>query len=233
MAIRSRESSISAWRKRPRSGSQPKPCLRRLGSIVGTPEYMSPEQAGSVGEDIDTRTDVYSLGVVLYELLVGAPPLDFHKLRFDEILHKVRDEDAPKPSTKLRTVGEQSTTARNRRTEPGILARQLRGDLDSITLKAIEKERSRRYGSPSDFAADINRHLHNQAVLAYPPASFIEPANTSAGIHWVSRSLRLPWCYSLLCHCPRRPIAPRHARARPSRPHRGLHDRHVHDLQPK
>jgi serine/threonine protein kinase/tetratricopeptide (TPR) repeat protein len=143
----------------------------RLGSIVGTPEYMSPEQAGSVGEDIDTRTDVYSLGVVLYELLVGALPFDFRDLRVDEMMHKVRDEDASKPSTKLRTLGEQSTTAaRNRRTEPRTLARLLRGDLDAITLKAIEKERSRRYGSPSDFAADINRHLRNEAVMAHPPS---------------------------------------------------------------
>ena len=74
----------------------------RMGSIVGTPEYMSPEQAGSLGEDIDTRTDVYSLGVVLYALLVGALPLDFHDLRFDEMIHKVRNQDASKPSTKLR-----------------------------------------------------------------------------------------------------------------------------------
>ncbi len=143
----------------------------RLGTLVGTPEYMSPEQAGAVGEDIDTRTDVYSLGVILYELLVGALPLDFRNLRFDEVLNKVRDEDASKPSTKLRTLGEQSTTAaRNRRTEPRILARLLRGDLDAITLKAIEKERARRYGSPSDLRADIDRYLRNEAVTAHPPS---------------------------------------------------------------
>jgi non-specific serine/threonine protein kinase/serine/threonine-protein kinase len=141
----------------------------RIGSIVGTPGYMSPEQADSAGEDIDTRTDVYSLGVVLYELLAGALPLDFHNLRFDEVVHKLREQDASKPSTKLRTLGEQSTTAaRNRRTEPRILARQLRGDLDAITLKALEKERSRRYGSPADLAADIGRYLRNEPVLARP-----------------------------------------------------------------
>jgi non-specific serine/threonine protein kinase/serine/threonine-protein kinase len=141
----------------------------RIGSIVGTPGYMSPEQADSAGEDIDTRTDVYSLGVVLYELLAGALPLDFHNLRFDEVVHKLREQDASKPSTKLRTLGEQSTTvSRNRRTEPRILARQLRGDLDAITLKALEKERSRRYGSPADLAADIGRYLRNEPVLARP-----------------------------------------------------------------
>ncbi len=143
----------------------------RAGSIVGTPEYMSPEQADPLGEDIDTRADVYSLGVVLYELLVGALPLDFRNLRFDEVLKRVREQDAQKPSTKLRTLGEESTTAaRNRRAEPRVLVRQLRGDLDAITLKAIEKERSRRYGSPSDLSADISRYLRNEAVLAHPPS---------------------------------------------------------------
>src|SRR5438045_4159097 len=112
----------------------------RVGALIGTPEYISPEQADSGGEDIDTRTDVYSLGVVLYELLVGALPIDIRRLSFDEVLRKLREEDAPKPSTKLRNLGEQSTvTAQNRRTEPAILRRQLRGDLDAITLKALEK----------------------------------------------------------------------------------------------
>ncbi len=146
----------------------------RAGSPIGTPEYMSPEQADSGGEDIDTRTDVYSLGVVLYELLVGALPLDLADIRnlaFHEVLRRLREEDAPKPSTRLRASGEHSSlAARNRRTEPADLGKQLRGDLDSIALKALEKERSRRYGSPSDLAADIKRFLHHELVLAVPPS---------------------------------------------------------------
>ncbi|MGI8961320.1 MAG: tetratricopeptide repeat protein [Bryobacteraceae bacterium] len=141
----------------------------RFGAMIGTPEYMSPEQADSGGEDIDTRTDVYSLGVVLYELLVGALPLEIRKLAFDQMLRKLREEDAPKPSTKLRTLGEQSTiTAQNRRTEPATLGRQLRGDLDAITLKALEKNRSRRYGTPSELSADVTRYLQNEPVTARP-----------------------------------------------------------------
>jgi len=147
--------------------------LTRVGALVGTPEYMSPEQANSSGEDIDTRTDVYSLGVILYEMLAGGPPLDFRKIAFDEFLRKLREEEPPKPSTKVRTQDPATATevARKRRTEPLALAKQMRGDLDSIALKALEKERSRRYGSPSDFAADIGRYLRNEAVLAVPPSA--------------------------------------------------------------
>jgi non-specific serine/threonine protein kinase/serine/threonine-protein kinase len=142
----------------------------RVGAIVGTPEYMSPEQALSSGEDIDTRTDVYSLGVILYELLAGATPLDLKRIALDEFLRKLREDDAPKPSTKIRTQDPVTSTelARKRQTEPRALASQLRGDLDSIAMKALEKDRSRRYGSPSDFAADIGRYLRNEAVLAVP-----------------------------------------------------------------
>lgn len=144
----------------------------RVGALVGTPEYMSPEQALSSGEDIDTRTDVYSLGIVFYELLAGVPPFEPHKFSLDEFLRRLREEDAPRPSTKLRTQdpGTLTEVAKKRQTEPPALSRQLRGDLDSIALKALEKDRARRYASPSEFAADIGRYLKNEAVLAVPPS---------------------------------------------------------------
>ena len=146
-----------------------------LGVLIGTPEYMSPEQAEMSGQNVDTRTDVYSLGAILYELLVGALPFDPKELRragFDEIRRRIREQDPPKPSTKLSTMGEASTTqAHNRRTERPALIRQLRGDLDWITMKALEKDRTRRYGSPSELAADIDRYLHHQPIVARPPST--------------------------------------------------------------
>ena len=146
-----------------------------LGMLIGTPEYMSPEQAEMTGQNVDTRTDVYSLGAILYELLVGALPFDPKELRragYDEIRRKIREEDPPKPSTKLSTMGEASTTqAMNRRMERPALIRQIRGDLDWITMKALEKDRTRRYGSPSDLAADIDRYLHHQPIVARPPST--------------------------------------------------------------
>jgi eukaryotic-like serine/threonine-protein kinase len=146
--------------------------LTRVGTVIGTVGYMSPEQADSAGEDIDTRSDVYSLGAVLYELLVGALPLDFRKLAFDEMLRRLREQDAPRPSTKLRTLGGQSAvTAQNRGADLPTLARQLRGDADAIALKALEKERSRRYSAASELAADIGRYLRNEPVTAHPPSA--------------------------------------------------------------
>jgi len=144
----------------------------RVGTLVGTPEYMSPEQALSSGEDIDTRTDVYSLGIILYELLAGVPPIELRKIALDEFLRRLREEEPPKPSTKFRTQDQATSTelARKRQSEPLALAKQIRGDLDSIALKALEKDRSRRYGSPSDFAADIGRYLRNEPVLAVSPS---------------------------------------------------------------
>ena len=139
----------------------------RTGAILGTPAYMSPEQAGSSGMDVDTRTDVYSLGVVLYELLVGVRPLDFHELALDEVLRRLREEEAPRPSTKLRTLGDESgAAAASRASDAAALARQLRGDLDAIALKALEKQRSRRYATPADLAADIVRYLRHEPVWA-------------------------------------------------------------------
>ena len=145
-----------------------------LGQIIGTPEYMSPEQAEMTGQDIDTRTDVYSLGVLLYQLLVGALPFDSRGLRragFDEIRRRIREEEPPKPSSRASTLGEASIeAAKRRRTDAASLVRQLRGDLDWITVKALEKDRKRRYSSASDLVADIGRHLRHEPVLACPPS---------------------------------------------------------------
>src|SRR6202167_4807140 len=142
--------------------------LTRAGVIVGTPEYMSPEQASLPGEDINTRTDVYSLGVILYELLAGVPPLQLRQISFEEFLRRLREDEPSKPSASIRTQHPSASTelARKRKTEPVTLVRQMRGDLDAIALKALEKDRSRRYGSPSDLAADVERYLRNEAVLA-------------------------------------------------------------------
>src|SRR5580700_6317936 len=144
----------------------------RVGAMIGTPEYMSPEQALSSGEDIDTRTDVYSLGIIFYELLAGVHPIDLRKVAFEEFLRRLREDDPPKLSTKFRAQDPATSTdlARKRHTEPPALVKQMRGDLDSIALKALEKDRARRYGSPSDFALDIARYLNNEPVLAVPPS---------------------------------------------------------------
>jgi len=138
--------------------------------IAGTPGYISPEQV--TGADIDTRTDVYALGVILYELLTGSRPFDTESWRgqpFDEVLRRLREEDPPRPSTRLSNEKALSASAAQvRATEPKHLAGLLRGDLDCIAMKALEKDRSQRYGTPSELAADVLRYLHHEPVLARP-----------------------------------------------------------------
>ena len=144
------------------------------GGVVGTPDYMSPEQADSSEGNIDTRTDVYSLGVILYEMLVGALPYSSRSSSAGTpaMLDKIRGEEPTLPSSKLKAMGESShDSAAKRQEEPHALRRHLRGELDWIAMKALAKERSRRYGSPSELSADIRRYLNNEPVLAGPPST--------------------------------------------------------------
>ncbi len=151
-----------------------KTLVTELGAVVGTPEYMSPEQAELTGQDVDTRTDVYSLGVILYQLLSGELPFTSKTLRssgIEELRRQLKEVEPPKPSTKLSTLGDAAEgAARSRSTDSGALRRRLQGDLDAITMKAMEKDRRRRYGSPSDLAADLQRHLRHEPVLARAPS---------------------------------------------------------------
>jgi serine/threonine protein kinase len=146
-----------------------------MGQMIGTPEYMSPEQAETGSIDIDTRTDIYSLGVLLYELLSGSLPIESENLRqasYAEIQRVIREVDPPRPSTRLSEDFERATDVANQRgTEARALGRQLRGELDWIAMKALEKDRTRRYPSASEFAADIERYLNFEPVVAGPPTA--------------------------------------------------------------
>jgi len=152
-----------------------KSVFTEMGQLIGTPEYMSPEQAEMSGLDIDTRTDVYSLGVLLYELLVGVLPFESEDLRsagFDEIRRKIREVEPPKPSTRLTTPGFDTAHAlKNRQMDLSTLAKQLKGELDWITMKAMAKDRTQRYASASELAADVTRYLKQEPVVAGPPSA--------------------------------------------------------------
>ncbi len=152
-----------------------KTLFTQYAQILGTPEYMAPEQAELSGLDIDTRADVYSLGVLLYELLTGAKPFDMRtamQAGFEELLRTIREDEPVKPSTRVSTAGrEASPVALRRELNVESWSARLRGDLDWIVLRALEKDRSRRYETPSGFAEDISRYLRDEPVLAAPPSA--------------------------------------------------------------
>jgi serine/threonine protein kinase/Flp pilus assembly protein TadD len=144
------------------------------GQMIGTPSYMSPEQAEMSGLGIDTRSDIYSLGVLLYELLTGQAPLDAKRLRssaYAEILRIIKEEEPPRPSLKISTLGEEATViAQHRHTDPKQLRRDLDGELDWIVMRCLEKDRARRYETANGLARDIERYLNDEPVEACPPA---------------------------------------------------------------
>jgi serine/threonine protein kinase len=148
--------------------------VTRAGGLVGTPGYMSPEQMDPMVADVDTRSDVYSLGVVLYELLTGVLTLDakqWESKPFHEVLRQVHEEEPTSPSTRLSNDPAAGAVAEKRSTDPKQLAKILRGDLDWITLKALERDRARRYGTPAELAADLGRYLRNEPVVARPASA--------------------------------------------------------------
>jgi len=150
-----------------------KTLVTELGQLIGTPDYMSPEQAEMTGLDIDTRTDVYSLGVMLYEILVGARPLDLRNVAIMALWQAIREQMPPTPSSRLATLpgDTQESIAHYRHTDPSDLRRTLQGDLDWVAMKCLEKDRTRRYETANGLALDLERFLRHEPVVARPPSA--------------------------------------------------------------
>src|SRR5207244_11334378 len=146
----------------------------QYGTMVGTLEYMSPEQAEMSALGADTRSDIFSLGVLLYELLTGSTPLSHKRLKeaaYGEVLRMIKEEEAPKPSMRLSDSGEAlASISANRQMAPAKLTKLVRGELDWIVMKTLEKDRNRRYETANGFAADVQRYLADEPVLACPPS---------------------------------------------------------------
>lgn len=156
------------------------------GALIGTFEYMSPEQAEMNGLGVDTRSDIYSLGVLLHELLTGTTPIERKRLRaapLDEAMRLIREEEPPRPSIRLTRVDDLPAIARARRTEPARLAKLFRGEIDWIVLKCLEKDRARRYDTASAIGRDVERYLQNEPVEACPPSP-VYRARKYARKHW-------------------------------------------------
>ncbi len=155
-----------------------KTLFTRYDQLVGTPTYMSPEQADLSGQDVDTRSDIYSLGVLLYELLTSTPPIDSATMRkagLDEIRRLICETDPLPPSSRLQTLGAKLTTvAENCQSEPAALCKSVRGDLDWIVMKCLEKDRARRYATANELVADLRRFLNNEPVVARPPSNLYQ-----------------------------------------------------------
>jgi len=153
-----------------------KTVFTQLQQFIGTPAYISPEQAEMSGLDVDTRADIYSLGVLLYELLVGHTPFDAKQMiqgGLDALRRIIREEEPPRPSTRLNTLSGETRTSTGiqRQTEVGRLVHQIQGDLDWIVMKCLEKDRTRRYETANALAADVQRHLANEPIIARPPSA--------------------------------------------------------------
>jgi eukaryotic-like serine/threonine-protein kinase len=159
------------------------PTLTRLGSVLGTPAYMSPEQASIEPASLDTRSDVYSLGVLLYELLIGAVPHNNAGVPLAEVLRALREEPAQRPSARYRALGMDAKIAADRKTNPGELAETLRGDLDIVLLKSLKRNPEARYASAAEFAADVQRYLRDEPIQARP-ASVLYLARKYVRRHW-------------------------------------------------